>query len=98
VATNSFTGVEDNKMEMNLSTYPNPAGEKLNLSIGRDIQGSVKITLSDLLGRTVRSQEVMDLKTNSIYTIDVSDLKEGIYMLKVSSEKGSTTRKIIVRH
>ncbi len=98
VATNSFTGVEDNKMEMNLSTYPNPAGEKLNLSIGQDIQGSVKIALSDLLGRTVRSQEVMDLKWNSIHTIDVSDLKEGIYMLKVSSDEGSTTRKVIVRH
>jgi hypothetical protein len=97
VATNSFAGVNDNKMELNLSIYPNPAGEKVNLSIGQALQGSVKIVLSDLLGHTVHSQEVKDLKLNSVHTIDVSDLKEGIYMLKVSSDEGSTTRKVIVR-
>ncbi|NTV85053.1 MAG: T9SS type A sorting domain-containing protein, partial [Bacteroidales bacterium] len=98
VASNSFAGVNDNINELPLSTYPNPANDKLNISFSEALQGSVIILLSDLTGRTVYSRQVEDMKMNSVYTINTADLKEGIYMMKVSSEKGSATRKIIVKH
>jgi hypothetical protein len=98
VATSNVLGVNDPDREIAVSSYPNPANEKLFISAGETLQGKVRIVVNDLLGHTVYSQEVEDMKKNSVYTVNTADLKEGIYMMKVSSEKGSMTRKIIIKH
>ena len=98
VATNSFTGVSENISGQDVKTYPNPANDKLFVALDETLQGSVRIVLNDLLGHLVYSQEVESLKSNSVFTINTSDFKEGIYMLQIITNSGNVTRKLMVKH
>jgi hypothetical protein len=68
--------------------YPNPVSERLNISS----EGLTNISVYTVLG-----QKVVDEKLNADeYVLDVKDLNNGVYMLKVSSRKGSFTRRICI--
>ena len=68
--------------------YPNPVSERLNISS----EGLTNISVYTMLG-----QKVLGVNLNADeYTLDVKDLNNGVYMLKVSSRKGSFTRRICI--
>ena len=68
--------------------YPNPASEMLNISS----EGLTNVSVFNVVG-----QRVIDVEVNADeYTLDVSGLEIGIYMLNVSSTKGNFTRKISI--
>ena len=68
--------------------YPNPASEMLNISS----EGLTNVSVFNVVG-----QRVIDVDVNADeYTLDVSGLEIGIYMLNVSSTKGNFTRKISI--
>ena len=69
--------------------YPNPVLDKMNISA----EGLTNISVYTVLGQKIVD---VNLRSNE-YTLDVSDLNNGVYMLKVSSEKGSFTRRICIR-
>ena len=76
--------------ENNISAiiYPNPASERLNISA----EDLTNISVYTMLG-----QKVVDVNINADeYILDVNDLNNGVYMLKVSSRKGSYTRRICI--
>ncbi|MFD1061692.1 T9SS type A sorting domain-containing protein [Winogradskyella litorisediminis] len=70
--------------ESNLIVHPNPVYSTLNIS-SNSIISEVKIF--DLLGKLV-------IETNET-TIDVSNLYEGVYLLKISGDNKSSIRKFI---
>ena len=45
----------------------------------------------DITGKTVKT-----IKSYNLQSLDVSDLKKGIYFLRIQSDAGNETRKIIV--
>jgi hypothetical protein len=98
VATNNILGVNDGQQALNVSVYPNPADRQINVVAGQELEGNVSIILNDLLGKVVYQAEVSNLRPGMKQTINSEDLKEGIYILKVSSDKGSYTGKVIVNH
>ena len=63
----------------NLSVYPNPVTDRLNIDYNENISN---LTVYDLSGRSVKSFTT----NNSNNSIDVSDLKSGIYMLRIETE------------
>jgi len=69
-----------------VSIYPNPATEVLNLNVDSKINSA---DIYDLAGKLVRSAAVADNKVN------VKDLQNGTYVLKVNTEAGSTSHKFI---
>lgn len=68
------------------SIYPNPVKEVLNINTKEALE---KIEVADLLGRIVLKQE------NVSKSVDLSSLNKGVYILKLTSEKGISTKKII---
>lgn len=73
-----------------LMVYPNPFDDKLMIkSESRQIQTAV---LYDLSGRFVKEQKFNE---GSNYTIDTNGLKKGIYLLKIITENGVETHKVI---
>lgn len=98
VATNNVLGVNDPAKDIIVSIYPNPANELLNITGSETFKGKVKFELSDLLGKTVFVNEISDMKANSSYSINLTSYKDGLYVLKVSSDAGSISKKIVVRH
>ncbi len=67
-------------------TFPNPVKNKFNI---RTTETLDKVEILDLLGRTVKT---INTPTQSI---DVSTLKSAIYIVRLTSKKGSSTKKFV---
>lgn len=87
VAT-GVAGVDENAIA-NLSVYPNPANDVVNVTVDALVSN---VAIVDLNGRTVKSVKFDGVSTASV---NVSDLASGVYMMTVSSDKGTTTKKIV---
>jgi len=83
---NTRLSVEDMELFYRLVVYPNPTSEILNISSKIEVK---KTIIFDFLGRKV-------LETTKSEQIDVSELSKGIYLLNIYSEKGKTTKKIVI--
>jgi len=81
------TGVNEVNNPLNISVSPNPATVKLTIECA--IQSEVEIL-------NIEGQLLKRLTTHNIYTIvDLSNLSNGIYIIKVRNQKGIAIKKII---
>lgn len=56
---------------------------------------SLNVTVINVIGKEVKA---LTLNTySSEYTIDLGDLEAGVYMVRVRSEYGETTRWVVLR-
>ncbi len=84
------SGINEIKNAGLLNVYPNPAKDKLIVSLSNS--GNSIIIISDVLGKTVKEMTSNELQTQ----INVSDLQDGIYFIKVSQGDASYVEKIII--
>lgn len=68
-----------------LSIYPNPTTGKVSI----DVENFTSAEVMDITGRTVM--------TSNESTIDMSNLNNGVYMIRVNTANGSATQKIVKR-
>lgn len=80
---------EINDMSL-LKVYPNPAKDKLIVTISKN--GNSTIVITDVLGKMVRMIKTAELQTQ----INVSDLQGGIYFIKLTQNNTSYVEKIII--
>jgi len=80
--------VEDNVIE-GFSYYPNPAKDILNLTAQTTLQ---KVIIYNILGQEMISKEINDISTS----INVSQLAQGAYILRVSTDNQSSNFTFIV--
>ena len=85
----NIVSVNENQLN-NFSIYPNPATEG-RIVIQTQSAGSLEVTVFDVLGKSVLHQKLAN------HTLDVSSLKSGIYMVQISSNNGTATKKLIVK-
>ena len=83
-----FSSVDEYNEFFNI--YPNPTTGLLNVFGNFNEETSVKI-INNI------GQVVLSLKTLNNLTIDLSDLKKGLYFVKLKSVNESITRSIIVK-
>jgi len=83
------TGVTELPTFSNLSAWPNPANDVLNLTMTSRTQGKVIVTITDLSGRAVSTNTLGVNGGNNLLTVPVADLNAGMYMITISN--GSTT-------
>ena len=83
-----FSSVDEYNKSFNI--YPNPTTGLLNVFGNFNEETSVKI-INNI------GQVVLSFKTLTNFTTDLSDLKKGLYFIKLNSDKESMTRSIIVK-
>ncbi len=83
------TGISNNKLEIEISVSPNPASHQITIDGNRHLIDKVKIV--DITGKTLKTI------TSSTNIINVADLPQGIYFIKVFTESRWITRKIIIQ-
>jgi hypothetical protein len=88
LSTTAFTD------ESSVLIYPNPASNFATISLPNKLD-SCKIEITDLLGKTVFFKEIKSIATE--YKIDLEEYKDGIYFVKVTTDKLKKTLKIIVK-
>lgn len=76
--------------------FPNPATSKTSVQIRSQLK-NVSFTLFDNYGKIVYYRSLPNVSAGEFKDIPVSNLAKGIYMLKIQSDKGSKTEKIIVQ-
>lgn len=75
-----------------IKVYPNPATVEVFISITTpNAKGMATAKLYDITGRMVKS-EVINLEENAPYRLPVSNLKTGIYLVKVSIDNLKSTK------
>ena len=75
------------------SIYPNPTVDKVNISLPEFTKGMVTISLFDLNGKKLSSVNVDS--SNSIYSMDIHSLANGMYVISIFNDEGVYTGKII---
>lgn len=76
--------------------FPNPATSKTSVQIRSQLK-NVSFTLFDNYGKIVYYRSLPNVSAGEFKDIPVSNFAKGIYMLKIQSDKGSKTEKIIVQ-
>jgi hypothetical protein len=84
VSIAATSGIEDAENASNVAVYPNPVLNMLNIA-GDNIQ---KVEVIDINGRTV-------LSNDRAGQLDMSNLAEGVYMVRVISADGIHTQKVV---
>jgi len=90
VALDLITSVNEGIEDTYIMMYPNPATDKINISSNYEIR---KLILTNQLGQVVLEQQA---NSNSIQ-VNASQLRKGIYFVKVNSIAGESTHKLVIQ-
>lgn len=98
IATNQYQGIGDNELAAKVSVFPNPASDRINLTLDKKVDGNVVFELTDLLGKVVYSRQVSGVNAGQTEVIATDDLNNGIYLLSIRAEAGSYTGRVVLRN
>lgn len=77
------------------AVYPNPTLNKLNVVLNAPIiigdNNKVTLLLTDVAGKVVMQQQVQLLNGDNNFTINLSSMPSGTYMLKAVCKNGCET-------
>jgi photosystem II stability/assembly factor-like uncharacterized protein len=89
-------GIDEPGLAGALNIYPNPVNNNLYIQLTEKKGMNISLSITDLLGKTVLNQEFGLANLNETKAIEVSNLRDGIYMLRISDGSNTYTRKIII--
>lgn len=76
-----------------LTVYPNPAIESIQLLFKDKPEGIITCKIYDLSGRIVKIQSISDIEPNYLYNIN--DLDQGVYILKIFTQDKTLKTKFV---
>jgi hypothetical protein len=79
-----------------LHVYPNPTTGNINIEFSTLAKGNATVTVMDVAGRTVVSQNITTVEGANNTQLDLSTVAKGIYMLNVNTTEGNKKIKIVV--
>ena len=77
--------------EIKATMFPNPAKESVSI-LAED--GIHNVTVCNLMGQQIMSQ---NLNGKNKFTLNTSDLFSGIYVVKISTEKGMVAKRLVIQ-
>jgi hypothetical protein len=89
--TGSIAGIKENKFNAEIKLFPNPASDKLVVSVGNSKSTKGQIEIADMQGKKIKSLNNIDFTANT--SIDIADLPKGEYIIKLSTSEGILTQK-----
>jgi hypothetical protein len=93
----SYSGANSviiNNEAAEVNVFPNPAGEKVNISFGNTLVKNIKFNIYNLLGSCIKSYSFS--KPANEFHIDLKDLPKGVYFLSIIFDKQKLTKKLTV--
>lgn len=76
----------------NISLYPNPATETLNIKVLSGIGEIGSVSVYDITGKEIMTNDY----SSSEVKLDISQINRGVYIVKVNSSLGICTKRLIV--
>jgi hypothetical protein len=78
-----------------LTIFPNPANEHINIQVDLENTQGFQITLADAKGKIIRQKVFSNMPSLNIQW-DTRQIPAGIYYLRLSTNKGSRTQKLVL--
>ena len=85
--------IEEIQNEDVVQIFPNPTTGQLRIESNKGINPLVSVEVFDVMGKKVSSNHL--IPTSSNHLINISHLANGIYFLKIQTETGEVTRKVV---
>lgn len=96
--TTVTTGIETNLSGgETFSVTPNPAKDMLTLRFSSINEGTSEIRLLSLSGVTMLSESLNNDDLDGNYSMDISRIPDGVYLLQITARNGSEFKKIVVQ-
>jgi hypothetical protein len=91
------TSVEEQNQIGAFKLYPNPATSKVNISLDIISDSEVTVSIYNMIGSMVKNENFGRL-SNGVQnkSIDVTDLSEGVYLMKVTANTSQITQKVLI--
>lgn len=80
-----------------MSVFPNPASDYLNISLKTGSTGNFDVNIVTLDGRVIKSQKIGLTEGANNQTISVHGIPSGCYMIKIQNDKEYFINKIILK-
>jgi hypothetical protein len=81
-----------------LSLFPNPTADFINLEFSLTEATDVTINVTDLTGKVVYSNNLVNKIGNQGLVINAKDFSNGIYLVSLKTANGKLTQKVTVSH
>jgi hypothetical protein len=79
-------------IDYKVGIYPNPTSDKLTIDV--NLGGETMCIIYDMSGRKLMERNVSD---NGKNTLSVSNLKDGVYIVKILNSRFEKTEKLIIK-
>lgn len=97
VLIQNCTGILDLNANQAFSIFPNPGNGNITLEVNQNIDKKLNISVINLMGIKVFSKITGPLSSGSLIGINLMDLAEGVYYLKIENGTGNFIQKIIIQ-
>ena len=80
--------------ESSFTIYPNPATNKITISTNRKLPGETTISIINISGQQLMQAR---FQNQTKFEMDVSTLSKGIYLVKIQTNTGIETKKLVIQ-
>lgn len=88
----STVGLDDLTNDFGVNIYPNPANDKVTISLSDFPSNGYALVIYDAVGNVVINQNIVSQTT----TIETSQLISGMYFVKISDDKNTTVNRLVI--
>ena len=89
----SFLGITDFSSKPNVAIYPNPTNGTFNMDLKNDVDN---IKVINILGKIVYNEKITKGAAGTTKKIDLSNLVNGLYIVSVTNENGTSNYKVVL--
>ncbi len=87
------TGIQEVLSEANLTLYPNPVSDQLNIQFEKYSNEVIEMEIVDITGKVVKRDRLF----NKFNTVDLGSIANGTYFVKLQNGEFSKSFKILVK-
>ncbi|MFN0214473.1 MAG: M36 family metallopeptidase [Saprospiraceae bacterium] len=87
---------EPSNQSISMLVQPNPADDRLNITLGQALEGQVVASLIAADGRTVLNRSLQGFGLGQVLTLDVQNIPAGIYSVQIQSGARNVVQKVVI--
>jgi hypothetical protein len=92
------TGIDNSlQSDSKYRVFPNPAKDRIKIEFPEDQSGNINIKLISLTGVTVIDKKLTGDDLKGFHHLDITDVPEGIYLLQITGNSVSETKRIVIQ-
>lgn len=89
-------GLNEQDQISNVSVYPVPANNELNVAFGLQNSGNTRLEILDIAGKVIQTVYVNGQAGNNLAIMDVSKLSSGVYFVTINSDGNLIQKRFVI--